>query len=93
MAGDLRLSAAHASCVRRVTGAMITAAGWILQLTGLALWLFGYFTSGHPALIDWRALMPWWISDFLPNFETELGVVLMLVSIVPMYWPTRAEGR
>ena len=61
--------------------------GWALMLAGTALWLCGYFTTGHPSLIDWHADTPWWIADFLPNIESEIGMVLMLVSIVPAYWP------
>ena len=68
---------------------MIKAAGWILQLTGLALWLYGYFTIGHPNFFGWNVLTPSWIADFLPNAESEIGVALMLASIVPIYWPRR----
>lgn len=70
---------------------MIKVAGWALQLIGLALWLFGYFTKGHPRLFDWSANTPWWIADFLPNVESEIGVALMLASIAPLYWPRQAE--
>ena len=63
------------------------AAGWILQLTGLALWLFGYFTIGHPNFFSWNVFTPWWIADFLPNAESEIGVTLMLASAVPLCWP------
>lgn len=70
---------------------MIKAAAWTLQLVGLALWLFGYFMMGHPKFFDWSAIAPWWIADFLPNAESEIGVALMLASIVPMYWPRQAE--
>ena len=68
---------------------MLKAAGWILQLIGLAVWLFGYFIGGHANLINWNAFAPWWIANFLPNIESEIGIALMLVSLVPMYWPQR----
>ena len=68
---------------------MIKAAGWILQLLGLALWVFGYFVIGHPKFFDWNAIAPWWIADFVPNAESEIGATLMLASIVPVYWPRR----
>ena len=43
--------------------------GWIISLAGMALWLYGYFSTGNPSLIDWHASTPWWIADFLPNVE------------------------
>ena len=61
--------------------------GYILWLIGMAIWLYGYFVPGNPSLIDWHAHTPWWIADFLPNIESEIGMVLMLVSTVPAYWP------
>ena len=61
--------------------------GYITSLAGTALWLYGYFEAGHPALIDWHTYTPWWIADFLPNMESEVGMVLVFVSMVPMYWP------
>jgi hypothetical protein len=63
--------------------------GWIVMWAGTALWCYGYFTTGHPSLIDWRATTPWWIADFLPNIESEIGFLLMLASMVPIYWPAR----
>jgi hypothetical protein len=69
------------------------AAGWTLQLAGFALWLFGYLTVGHSRFFDWSAHTPWWIADFLPNAESEIGVALMLVSLVPMYLLRRASPQ
>jgi hypothetical protein len=31
--------------------------------------------TGNQALIDWHANTPWWISNFLPNIESEIGMV------------------
>jgi hypothetical protein len=56
---------------------------------GTVLWCYGYFTVGHPPIIDWRAISPWWIAEFLPNVESEIGMVLMFAGMVPIYWPTR----
>jgi hypothetical protein len=50
-------------------------------------WLYGYFVPGNPSLIDWHAHTPWWIADFLPNIESEIGMVLMLLSMAPTYSP------
>ena len=63
--------------------------GWIVQLVGMTLWLYGYFATGNPSLIDWHAHTPWWIADFLPNIESEIGMALVFAGIVPIYWPPR----
>jgi hypothetical protein len=63
------------------------AIGWIISLLGTALWLYGYYASGHPSLIDWHTTAPWWIADFLPNIESEVGMVLAFAGMVPIYWP------
>ena len=65
-----------------------TIIGWIIELAGMALWFYGYFTTGNPSLVDWGALTPWWIADFLPNIEGEIGMVLVVAGMVPLYWPT-----
>ena len=64
--------------------------GWAMQLLGTALWLYGYYlTVGHTALIDWHAHAPWWIADFLPNLECEVGAAVTIAALVPLYWPAR----
>ena len=65
--------------------------GWALMTIGFALWIYGYFVTGHASLIDWRAMAPDWISEFLPNIEAELGIVIMLIACFPTYWPHRRE--
>lgn len=62
--------------------------GWSVFTIGSALWLYGYLFSGHPSIVDWHATAPWWLADFLPNLESELGMFLCIVGMVPMYWPT-----
>jgi hypothetical protein len=32
---------------------------------------------------------PWWIADYLPNVEAELGMALDFVGMIPIYWPER----
>jgi hypothetical protein len=64
--------------------------GWSIYFAGLAIWLYGYFTTGHPSFIDWHAYTPRWIADFIPNMESEIGMALMFASMVPMYWPHRS---
>ena len=36
-----------------------------------------------------RNLSPWWIADFIPNVQAELGIALMLVGMIPMCWRHR----
>ena len=57
---------------------MATTISWIIELAGMALWFYGYFATGNPSLVDWAALTPWWIADFLPNIECEIGMVLVV---------------
>ena len=63
-------------------------AGWIVTVIGTALWIYGYFAKGNPPLINWQAQTPWWIADYLPNIESEIGLVLVCVGAVVTYWPT-----
>jgi hypothetical protein len=72
---------------RRVSTTVIF--GWILSLVGTGLWLHGYFVGSGPSVIDWHAHSPWWIADFLPNVESEVGMTFCFVSMIPMYWPRR----
>jgi hypothetical protein len=64
-------------------------AGWFIELAGTALWIYGYFATGNPSLINWQAITPWWIANFLPNIQAEIGVVLVLIAMIPLYWPRR----
>lgn len=63
--------------------------GWAMELVGMAIWLYGWLTTGHPSLIHWHDFSPWWIADYLPNIESEIGMALMVVGLVPIYWPRR----
>lgn len=63
------------------------AVGWSLALAGTALWVYGYFVTGAPPLVDWQANSPWWIADFLPNLQSEIGILLVCVGMIPLYWP------
>jgi hypothetical protein len=74
--------------IRKMRLSKAVIIGYVTSLAGTALWLYGYFEAGHQALIDWHTYTPWWISDFLPNVESEIGMVLVFVSMVPMYWPS-----
>jgi hypothetical protein len=63
--------------------------GWVIELVGCAVWIYGYFVTGHPPLFDWHSHTPWWIADYLPNIESEIGMVLAFAAMVPIYWPPR----
>ena len=64
--------------------------GWIISLAGTALWVYGYFVTGHPSVIAWHSFAPAWIADFLPNVESEIGMVLAFAGMIPIYWPRRS---
>jgi hypothetical protein len=63
--------------------------GWIISLAGTALWIYGYFATGNPSLIDWRADAPRWIADYLPNIQSEIGMLLTFAGMIPIYWPSQ----
>jgi len=61
------------------------------MLAGMALWGYGYLIPGTPPLLDWKAIAPWWIAGFLPNIESEIGLVLVCVAMIPIYGPSPAQ--
>jgi hypothetical protein len=63
--------------------------GWITSVFGMALWLYGYYSTGNPPLIDWHAHTPWWIADFLPNINSEIGMTIMFAGTALTYWPAQ----
>lgn len=65
--------------------------GWVITLVGSVLWIYGYFVTGSPTLFDWKAHTPWWIADFLPNIQTEIGMILTYGGMVFIYWPTKSD--
>lgn len=62
-------------------------AGWLLMAAGAALWSYGYFVTTNPPFVDWKSMTPWWIADYLPSREAELGLVVMCLGMIPLYWP------
>ena len=56
--------------------------GWTIYAAGVVSWLYGYLSAGHASAFDW----PSWISSFVPNLEAELGLALMVASMIPIYW-------
>lgn len=61
--------------------------GYVVSLIGSAVWIYGYFIVGSPPLVNWHDITPWWIADFLPNIQSEIGMALVVASMVPIYWP------
>jgi hypothetical protein len=67
----------------------VVIVGWLIEFAGTTLWLYGYFVTGNPPLFDWHTYTPWWIADYLPNIESEIGMALVFAGMVPLYWPSR----
>ena len=63
--------------------------GWASMSFGTIIWFYGYFVSGHPPFLNWSAYTPGWIADYLTNAESEIGMALVCVSMIPIYWPTQ----
>ena len=66
--------------------------GWLIELLGVAVWLYGYFSTGNPSIVDWPAIAPSWIAGLLPNIQSEIGMTLAFAGMIPIYWP-RAKSR
>jgi hypothetical protein len=80
------LKALKGSGVRKNWSAV---AGWVISALGTVLWLYGYYATGNAPLVNWQSYTPWWISTFLPNIESEIGMVLLCVGTIAIYWPRR----
>ena len=65
---------------------------WAAMIVGMALWGYGLFVTGTAPLIDWKSNAPWWIADYLPNMESELGLVLVCLGSLAPYWPRKCQG-
>ena len=63
--------------------------GWVIQSAGVAIWLYGYLSTGNPSIVDWHTITPLWIADWLPNIQSEIGMTLMFAGMIPIYWPRR----
>jgi hypothetical protein len=60
--------------------------GWAASIAGLALWAYGYFVGDRPPFVPWPSLVPHWISEWLPNMESEIGMLLLVFGSLPLYW-------
>ena len=59
--------------------------GWIVAMLGAAFWAYGLIAAGNPPLFDWSAFSPRWISNYLVNIESEVGLLLSIVGMVGFY--------
>ena len=76
-----------------IRGNLGVVIGWAITLAGTVRWIYGYFVPGHASLVDWHADTPRWIADYLPNIESEIGMVLAFAGMVPIYWPYNTASR
>jgi hypothetical protein len=51
-------------------------------LAGAALWVYGYFVAGHQPILIWSSFAPSWIAVFLPNLESESGMVASFAGMI-----------
>jgi hypothetical protein len=70
------------------TSRLFVLSGWIATALGMILWGYGYFTTGTLPLVTWSTYLPGWAADWLPNLEAEIGMVLLILGSVPLYWDT-----
>jgi hypothetical protein len=71
----------------------ITVIGWILYVLGAAVWVVGYYVSGHHSVLDWRSFSPTRIAMFLPNLECEIGLLLTILGTVGVYGARLARAE
>jgi hypothetical protein len=64
----------------------LTQIGWAGTILGCLLWGWGYFATGSTPFIQWTEFAPSWISEYMINWQEELGVLLMLIASVPLYY-------
>ncbi len=64
----------------------LTQIGWAGTILGCALWGWGYFAVGSLPIIMWSNFAPHWISEFMINWQEELGVLIMLLASIPLYY-------
>jgi len=65
--------------------------GYLISLAGAALWLYGYFWPANPPLVNWQNYSPWWVANFLPSLQAEVGIAMMFVGTALSCWPPRQD--
>lgn len=64
----------------------LTQIGWAGTILGCLLWGWGYLATGSLPFFMWSHFAPHWVSDFMINWQEELGVLTMLVASIPLYY-------
>ena len=64
----------------------LTQIGWAGPILGCLLWGWGYLATGSLPFFMWSRFAPHWVSDFMINWQEELGVLTMLVASIPLYY-------
>ena len=67
--------------------------GWVITALGCVLWTYGYFLGEANSLLDWPSFSPHWIADYLPNWQSEIGMALTLIASGPIYYAQIQELR
>ena len=75
----------NSSEIPRMDGHLKTV-GWIISIVGAALYCYGYFADGGPAIIEWPLYLPDWAVQFVPNWQAESGFALSIVGAIPIYY-------
>lgn len=60
---------------------------------GALFWVYGYFVTGHPSALNWTAFAPSWLSSFIPNLESEIGMVASFAGIFVAYGIKASDYR
>ncbi len=63
-----------------------TQIGWAGTILGCLLWCWGYFATNSAPFFMWSNFAPYWIADFMTNWQEELGILLMLAASIPLYY-------
>ena len=63
--------------------------GWVISLTGTALYLFGYFYEDGMSIVSW----PGFLADYLPNWQAEAGFVISILGCIPLFMAEAALGQ
>ena len=64
--------------------------GSAMVAVGFALWLYGVNSGAIPRWIDWPSGTPSLLSEAVPNFESEVGMLIALLGAVALLLPSRS---
>jgi hypothetical protein len=58
---------------------------------GFALWLYGLNRGGVPPWMDWPSGTPSWLYEAVPNFEAEVGMMIVVLGATALLLPSRSK--